>query len=159
MSVRIEPARPEDALAVATMLGDLMQEISDSIGVEVFHFDLQQSIDRARHLIKKGIYHAFLARDENNGQEVGFITLTEVHALYAEGAFGLIPELYVRPAYRCEGIGEALIRQAKTFGTEHGWTRLETTTPPLPEFARSLRFYEWQGFSITGGHKLKASLL
>jgi len=158
MSVRIDPGQPEDAIALAAMVGDLLQEISDTIGVEAFHFDLQESIERTRRLLKKGIYHAFVARDDNDGHEVGFVTLTETHALYAEGAFGIIPELYVRPTYRCEGVGEALIRHAKLFGTERGWTRLETTTPPLPEFERTLRFYEWQGFSITGGHKLKAVL-
>jgi GNAT superfamily N-acetyltransferase len=140
------------------MVGDLLQEISDSIGVEAFHFDLQDSVERARHFLKKGIYHAFLARKVDDGHEVGFITLTEAHALYAEGAFGIIPELYVKPPYRCEGIGEALVRHAKVFGAGRGWTRLEATTPPLPEFERTLRFYEWQGFSITGGHKLKAVL-
>lgn len=158
MSVRIEPAHPEDATALAAMAGELLQEISASIGVELFQYDLQASIDRARHLLRKGVYHAFLARDEKNGEEVGFIALTEVHALYAGGGFGVIPEMYVKPGYRCEGIGEALIRQAKALGTERGWTRLETTTPPLPEFERTLRFYEWQGFSITGGHKMKVTL-
>lgn len=158
MSVRIEPAHPEDAAAVAAMVGELLQEISDSIGVELFQYDLQASIERARHLMKKDIYQAFLARDENTGEEVGCITLTEAHALYAGGRFGIIPEMYVKPAYRCEGIGEALIRQAKALGTERGWTRLETTTPPLPEFERTLRFYEWQGFAITGGHKMRAVL-
>ena len=108
--------------------------------------------------MRKGIYHVFLAREESTGEEVGFVSLTEVQALYAGGAFGIIPEMYVRPAYRCEGIGEALIRQAKALGAERGWTRLETTTPPLPEFERTLRFYEWQGFSITGGHKMKVLL-
>jgi GNAT superfamily N-acetyltransferase len=158
MSVRIELAHPEDAAALAVMVGELLQEISDRIGVELFEYDLQTSIDRARHLMRKGIYQGFLARVEGTGEEVGFVTLTEVHTLYAGGAFGVIPEMYVKPAYRCEGIGEALIRQAKALGTERGWTRLETTTPPLPEFERALRFYEWQGFAITGGHKMKALL-
>ena len=44
-------------------------------------------------------YFVFVARD-GIGSAVGFVTLYESYALYAEGAFGTIPELYVRPAYR-----------------------------------------------------------
>jgi hypothetical protein len=32
------------------------------------------------------------------------------------------------------------------------------TTPPLPQFDRTLAFYAKQGFAITGGRKLKAVL-
>ncbi|WP_409409546.1 GNAT family N-acetyltransferase [Acidithiobacillus ferriphilus] len=79
-------------------------------------------------------------------------------ALYAEGAFGTIPELYVRPEYRTNGLGLRLVSQAKFFGASRGWTRLEVTTPPLPQFDRTLAFYEREGFAISGGSKLKVSL-
>jgi len=39
-----------------------------------------------------------------------------------------------------------------------GWTRLEVTTPPLPQFDKTLAFYTREGFSITGGRKLKVVL-
>lgn len=87
-----------------------------------------------------------------------FIALYESYALYAEGAFGTIPELYVRPEYRTNELGLRLVSQAKAFGTSRGWTRLEVTTPPLPKFDRTLAFYEREGFAITGGRKLKISL-
>ena len=44
---------------------------------------------------------------------------------------------------------------AASFAFEKGWSRIEVTTPPLPEFGRTLRFYEANGFSVTGGRKLK----
>ena len=74
-----------------------------------------------------------------------------------EGAFGIIPELYVRPEYRSRKLGTCLIEQAKLYGTERGWGRLEVTTPPLPWFDRTLAFYQSAGF-IAGGRKLKAVL-
>jgi len=86
-----------------------------------------------------------------------FIALYESYALYAEGAFATIPELYVRPAYRANGLGLRLV-QAKSFGASRGWTRLEVTTPPLPQFDRTLAFYEREGFAISGGRKLKIAL-
>jgi N-acetylglutamate synthase-like GNAT family acetyltransferase len=55
-------------------------------------------------------------------------------------------------------IGERLVQECKQFAVEMGWTRLEVTTPPLPEFDHTLRFYENRGFAITGGRKLKHSI-
>lgn len=86
------------------------------------------------------------------------IALYESYALYAEGAFGTIPELYVRPGFRSKELGFQLIAQAKSFGRSRGWKRLEVTTPPLPEFDKTLAFYEREGFAITGGRKLKIAL-
>jgi GNAT superfamily N-acetyltransferase len=55
-------------------------------------------------------------------------------------------------------VGEQLLHTAEGYGRERGWKRLEVTTPPLPEFERTIRFYEEQGFTVTGGKKLKISL-
>lgn len=49
----------------------------------------------------------------------------------------------------------SVCEQAKDFGISRGWTRLEVTTPPLPQFDKTLAFYERQGFANTGGRKLK----
>jgi GNAT superfamily N-acetyltransferase len=84
--------------------------------------------------------------------------LYESYALYAEGIYGTIPELYVRPAYRSLGIGRRLVAGAKDYGAERGWTRIEVTTPPLPQFDRTLAFYERQGFAVSGGRKLRVLL-
>lgn len=89
---------------------------------------------------------------------VGFVALFEGHALYAEGAFGTIPELFVRPEFRSQNVGLRLVSQAKVFGISRGWKRLEVTTPPLPQFDKTLLFYEREGFAITGGRKLKVLL-
>ena len=99
----------------------------------------------------------FVARNGSR-HPAGFIALYESYALYAEGAYGTMPELYIRPEYRTNGLGLRLVSQAKSFGKSRGWTRLEVTSPPLPQFDRTLAFYEREGFAITGGRKLKVSL-
>ena len=48
--------------------------------------------------------------------------------------------------------------EAMAFGRARGWRRLEVTTPPLPQFDRTLRFYEANGFEPSGGKKLKAAI-
>jgi GNAT superfamily N-acetyltransferase len=158
MNIRIEQASAEDARIVAVMVGELLEEIMRGIGARVFRFSLPETVARARDFLEGDKYTVFQAREAGSGAEAGFIALTESHALYAEGAFGLIPELYVRPRYRSHGVGGMLLGAALAFGRSRGWKRLEVTTPPLPEFDRALRFYERQGFAVTGGRKLKLAL-
>jgi GNAT superfamily N-acetyltransferase len=152
----IQPASINDAADIAVMVGELLTEIMTAINVQAFHFDLQDTTLRLKNFLEKGKYVAFIARDRT--EPVGFVTLYESYALYAEGAFGTIPECYVRPAYRSRGVGSELAREVKAFGMSRGWKRLEVTTPPLPQFERTLAFYEREGFSISGGRKLKVNL-
>lgn len=139
------------------MVGELLAEIMSAIGVQAFNFDLAETISRLEDFIQREKYFVFVARNET-GHPAGFITLYESYALYAEGAFGTIPELYVRPEYRTNGLGLRLLSQAKAFGAARAWTRLEVTTPPLPQFDRTLAFYEREDFTVSGGRKLKLSL-
>lgn len=152
--ISIQKATTTDAPAIAILVGELLAEIMSAIGEQAFHFDLDETATRLADFISREKYFVFVACDDNDTL-VGFIALYESHALYAEGAFGTIPELYVRPAYRTQNLGLHLIEQAKSFGLSRGWTRLEVTTPPLPQFDRTLAFYEREGFGISGGRKLK----
>ena len=150
-------ATSDAAPAIAPMVGELLAEIMSSIGVQSFNFDLAETTLRLQDFLNREQYFVFAAQDVS-GNPVGFISLYESYALYAEGAFGTIPEFYVRPQYRVNGVGLRLMSQAKSFGASRGWTRLEVTTPPLPQFDRTLAFYEREGFTVTGGRKLKVSL-
>lgn len=154
--MRIEMAAPAEAADIAVMVGELLQEIMDAIGEQAFRFDLADTAQRLERFLREEKYFVFLAKQAEG--MAGFIALSESHALYAEGAFGTIPELYVRPAYRSKGVGESLLKAAREFAQEKGWARLEVTTPPLPQFQRTLDFYERQGFGMAGGRKLKLGL-
>ena len=156
-NITIAMATQSDSHEIASMVGELLSEITNTIGVQAFNFDLEETTDRLRGFFDREKYFAFIARDEGK-KAVGFLGLYESHALYAEGAFGTIPELYVRPEYRLKEVGFRLVSEAKQFGASRGWKRLEVTTPPLPQFDRTLGFYEREGFAITGGRKLKVAL-
>lgn len=152
----IRTSTVHDAPQVAEMVGELLAEIMAAIGIQAFNFDLAATIERLGTFISLEKYFVFTAWDGD--APVGFIALYESYALYAEGAFGTIPELYVRPAYRSKELGAQLIARATSFGHDRGWKRLEVTTPPLPEFDKTLAFYEREGFAVTGGRKLKIAL-
>ncbi|MDE3048915.1 MAG: GNAT family N-acetyltransferase [Nitrospirota bacterium] len=156
MSIQIVQARLEDVESVATLVGELLQEIMAAVNDKVFGFHHADTVARARSWLKEGLYTVLLAHE--GGEPLGFLALYESYALYTEGAYGTIPEFYVRPAHRSNGVGAALLEQARRLGQSRGWRRLEVTTPPLPRFDRTLTFYQREGFSISGGRKLKLDL-
>jgi GNAT superfamily N-acetyltransferase len=153
----IRRARVSDAAEIAVLVGELLTEIMATTGTRAFSFNLEETADRCADFIDRETYFAFVAHDLD-GLPAGFIALQESHALYTQGVFGTIPEFYVRPQHRSHALGHHLLCEAKAFATSRGWRRLEVTTPPLPQFERSLAFYEREGFCITGGRKLKLDL-
>ncbi len=154
MTSLIRQAGIEDAETVAVMVGELLTEIMHTIGEPVFNVDVPATCSRLREFLLQEHYFVFLAETEQH-QPLGFIALCPSYALYAEGGFGTIPEFYVRPAVRSQCIGQRLLTAAKAFAQTKGWKRLEVTSPPLPQFDKTLAFYQREGFSIAGGRKLK----
>lgn len=155
MNLRIDHAQPDDAPIITQMVGELLCEIMAMAKAGAFGFHHEETEARARSWMTDGKYSVLLARDGDRGESLGFLALYESFALYTEGPFGTIPEFYVRQAYRSQGVGTALLSEAKRIGQSRGWRRLEVTTPPLPQFDRTLAFYQREGFSISGGRKLK----
>jgi GNAT superfamily N-acetyltransferase len=84
------------------------------------------------------------------GRIVGVMTLVETFAIYANGNYGIINEMYTDPEFRSSGVGAALIDAAKEYGKAKRWERLDVTAPESEEWKRTRQFYESQGFSFTG---------
>ena len=158
MHLRIDHAQPDDASIVARMVGELLYEIMARVGTKTFGFHREETETRARSWITDGKYRVVLARDGVQPEPLGFLALYESYALYTGGAYGTIPEFYVSPSHRSKGVGAALMGEAKRLGQSRGWRRIEVTTPPLPQFDRTMAFYQREGFSISGGRKLKLEL-
>lgn len=146
-------ATRDDAAAISQMVDSLLTEIMAAIGINAFDSDPVAMRDQLQHSIPNENHYILLA--EKGGLAVGFAALSPAYSLYTNGPFGLITELFVLPDHRSQTIGERLVLECKAFATEMGWSQLEVTTPPLPQFDRTLRFYEGNGFAITGGRKLK----
>ena len=155
--ITVGKATADNSHEISVMVGELLSEIMNAIGIQAFNFDLEETANRLKDFLNREKYFVFIARDDG-GNAVGFVALYESYALYAEGSFGTMPELYVRPEFRSNHVGLCLVSQAKSFGALRGWKRLEVTTPPLPQFDKTLAFYEREGFTITGGRKLKVAL-
>ncbi|MER2190380.1 MAG: GNAT family N-acetyltransferase [Solibacillus sp.] len=90
----------------------------------------------------------FAAKYENH--YVGLLTAVESVAIYANGTYGVIQELYVLKEARSLAVGHQLIYAVKCYAEKNNWKRLEVTTPDPTEWARTVAFYEKQGFTSIG---------
>lgn len=156
MPTVIHMVTPAEAAIVAEMATALTSEIIQRTGAQHFNVDLQETTKLCEHLLGSQVYTALVAVDGSS--PAGFVGICESCALYAEGTFGILQEFYVLPSARSTGVGAALIEAATAHALSRGWRRLELCTPPLPEFRRSLTFYEHHGFEVTGGRKMKRIL-
>ncbi len=141
---------------VARLAVCLTNEIIERTGIKHFDVDIPLAMELCEKFIRQGQYHVIAAFDDD--KIVGFGALCESHSLYAEGTFGIIQEFYVLPEYRSRNIGAALLREIVAFAKNKSWKRLELCTPPVPEFERTVAFYQANGFEITGGYKMKCTL-
>lgn len=143
MSVSVIKAEQAEAAVVAGFVCALLKELTEGGDI-----DLEQVSETAEALLLRGQISAFLAYQDD--APVGLITLHECAAIYAGGVFGEISELYVKPAYRSQGVAAQLLAAAQEEGLARGWKRLEVGAPNQPKWHRTLAFYEGEGFLETG---------
>ncbi len=142
---------------IANLAVCLTNEIIERTGTKHFDVGTPLAIELCKNYVSKGLYNVIAAFD--SGKIVGFGALCESQSLYAEGTFGIIQEFYVMPEYRSKGVGKGLIQEIIQFAKTNKWKRLELCTPPIPEFNRTVEFYESNGFQITGGYKMKHAIV
>ncbi len=100
MNIEIAKIARADYPAVAAMVGELLEEIRIAIDTRAFNFSLEEATTRLADFVEANRYQVFVARDVATKAEVGCLTMHESYSIYAGGAFGTIPELYVRPGFR-----------------------------------------------------------
>ncbi len=145
--VTIRPAVLDDSAMVAALVLELLIEIEPAHAETL---TLDGLTAAAVSLLAGGQdYWAFLAVDDKGGI-VGVLTLNECAALYANGRFGEIMELYVTPQWRSAKTGALLIDAAVAFGRGRGWSLMEVGAPGLPQGRRAVNFYLGYGFKMSG---------
>ena len=145
--VAIRQAVIDDSHAVATGVLDLLIEIAPDHAATLTLDGLTRV---SESLLAEGQgFWAFLAVADD-GAIVGVLTLNECAAIYAEGRFGEIVELYVSPSWRSAKTGAKLIDAAVAFGRAQGWAAIEVGAPSLPTWQRTVDFYLGYGFKEIG---------
>ena len=140
MNITIRRAQMKDAPAIARLIEALLAELSGEA--------VAPQGPVARQLLAGQQVIGLLAERERRA--VGVMMLSRCAAIYAGGAFGEISELYVDPAYRSRGVAAQLLDHAREVARREAWARLEVGAPPQPAWARSLAFYQREGFQEVG---------
>ena len=153
MTIKIEQLTIKDSDVIFEWILKLLEELGEESG------DLgalkRETVLRAwRNLDDR--FFVLLARNER-GEMMGILTLAVGFAIYANGDYGIINEMYVIPEARSQGIGEALVQEAISLGRRQDWSRIDVTAPESERWLRSRQFYERQGFTFAGP-KLKIIL-
>jgi GNAT superfamily N-acetyltransferase len=157
LSLHITQATPDQATLVAELVTALTREICDRCDDQSqFEHNEPLAAQLCARWIDEGIYTVLLAW--SGEQAVGLAAIAESHALYAEGKIGIIQECYVVPEYRSRSVGAALLDAAFDLAPQRGWACMELCTPPLPEFANALAFYERHAFRPVGGRKMRVRM-
>ncbi len=156
MEINFRRATAKDSEIIGNLVVALTNEISSLTNAKHFDNDLNETIQRCNELIQDGHYCAIIGEYENN--PIAVVTMTETYALYVSGKIGVVQEFYVAPQFRASGVGSMLIEQVKGYGKRCNWSCIELCTPPLPEFERTLNFYQQNGLNPVGGRKMRQML-
>ncbi|MCQ8118863.1 GNAT family N-acetyltransferase [Methylomonas rosea] len=156
MKLEFIQATPDHGEIIGSLVVQLTQEICERTHAQHFDIDLEGTVQRCEELLSAGHYAAIIGRSDK--RPVAVATIAETYALYAGGKIGVIQEFYVIPEFRCSGVGALLIEQVRHYGQQRGWSCMELCTPPLPEFERTLSFYQQNGLIPVGGRKMRQNL-
>jgi len=144
--ILIEEVNFDQAGQVLDLVTGLLEELREEPGERV-------TLDRDRIMHNweqnRDRFAAFVALAEN-GTPLGIVTLQEAFAIYADGTYGIINELYVPPEHRNKNVGKMLLETAKDYGRYRHWRRIDVTAPLGEKWERTVKFYEREGFVMTG---------
>jgi GNAT superfamily N-acetyltransferase len=144
MEIRITgPERwPQIRDRVLELLRELGEEADDLGDFDSARFEQAWLADPER-------MRAIVALDDGE-DVVAVATLAESVAIYANGRYGILLEMYVAPSHRSNGLGAQMLRRAVAYGAKRGWSRIEVTAPEGDRWHRTVAFYQRNGFRYAG---------
>lgn len=155
MSVRIDAATAEDAEAVVEMwlaLAEGQRSYGSHLRAEDNREQIRDAI--ARHIVLDGLRIARLHGDQADASDsefpeqglVGFVMFGLEAGTYVQDVSrGVVRNLYVRPEYRGDDVGSALLKTAETALNDAGADVATLEAMAANERARS--FYEDHGYT------------
>jgi len=133
MALTIRDVRPEDAPAIARLLGELGYP-TDVVAVP-------RRLARMR--VEPG-QHTLIA--EADGQVVGMATVIVRHVINNDAPFGRLASVVVAEGWRSRGFGQRLIEEAERICRDAGCSAIEVTSadhrPRAHDFYRRLGYEE-----------------
>lgn len=94
---------------------------------------------------------------QENNETLAFFTLCESFAIFANGKYGIINELWVNKNCRSKGVGKQVLKEIVKIASEKSWNRIDVSAPVSEKWDRTFNFYQNNEFIYTG-RKLKLNL-
>jgi GNAT superfamily N-acetyltransferase len=135
--ITIDATTVTDLPSIKPLLLELMDAMADTEG-----FNVEQSIENCRILIKEPAHHILVAREKDS--ILGFVSFITTRTIMHPRPSGLIDELIVTGRSRGLGIGKQLILAAINECREIGCCEVEVSTEKSNAKAR--QFYKACGF-------------
>jgi len=135
VTIAVREAKPNDALALAPLLG----ELGYPVGAEALAYRMDRLVGRKDHIV-------LVAEDEIGA--VGLLALHVFPLIAYDRDVGMIMALVVTARARGTGVGRQLVERAEEMAKSLGASRLLVTTHVRRADAH--RFYERLGFEFTG---------
>jgi GNAT superfamily N-acetyltransferase len=144
----VRSAGSEDAAAVARAVAELLVELGGTPPAT------EAMEAAARAVIGDEDAGVVLVADGPEGSDapVGVLAASWPLAIHSGGAYGLIQDLWVDPAWRSAGVGAELVAAFCDLAARRGASRVEVGIPrdSFPALAATRRFYERCGFDVVG---------
>ena len=137
----IRPARPEEVPAILELIKELAEYERARDSVEATEAGLTEALFGQQ---PHAFAHVAVAPGEEGSDQVVGLALWFLTFSTWVGRHGIwLEDLYVRPAWRGQGVGLGLLRALAAVGVERGYGRLEWSVLDWNEPAR--RFYRSVG--------------
>ncbi|MEX2126209.1 MAG: GNAT family N-acetyltransferase [Woeseia sp.] len=134
-SITLEPVESQEQVAVAR---ELFREYADAIGVDLEYQGFATELEALPSPYAPP--HGTLLIAQINGDTAGCVALRRL-----DNATGEMKRLYVRPAFRSQGLGKHLIEAAIQAARRAGYAGLRLDT--LPSMAAAQGLYRKLGFT------------
>jgi GNAT superfamily N-acetyltransferase len=145
-AMQVRTALPEDTHALASLC-------AAHANYERIPYCANGHADRLQDALASGLLHAWLL--EQRDAVVGYASVTLDFATLGARRFAHLDCLYLEPAARGQGGGQALMRAVQAFAHAQGCTELQWQTPAWNHSA--IRFYERLG--VAGAAKQRYVLM
>ena len=137
----IRNASPGESAQVIVLLNDLIVELGgDPLSVE-------RAVATVDSFISGELSGEIIVAADGDDL-VGVCTLTYQPSIRTLGIYGIIQEMYVKPEFRSNALGEGMIEKALSTAEQAGCLIVELSTPPDGKRAES--FYRRLGFGQVG---------
>jgi GNAT superfamily N-acetyltransferase len=146
-SVIVRDADFDDIPRVIDCVHKLLRELSDDPNYALDRDGAENVCNRI--LLGREAGEVLVANVEGTpGELIGCLTVSYVDAVRYGGTFATLEEFWVHPDYRSTGVGALLL--AALTERFSGYIEVGLPNEAFKDFARTLNFYETQGFRPIG---------